>query len=169
MKYAVVLVLIAATAHAEPAPEHALSGTLSFTTLVRGTIDHSGGRFAIGYDNRIDRRSSIGLRAGLSVRPDGFGSVVLPYAGVRAHAWLYPTKTLTLKVGLGAELWFNSAPVTAKYSEPVMIHVLAEAGPRFVLSPKWFLDVPVELGMLGFFANPRVFSLQVGGQLGRLW
>jgi hypothetical protein len=169
MRHALVVVVLTATAHAEPPKEHALSGTLSFTTLVRGTIDHSGARFAVGYDNRIDRRSSLGLRAGLSVRPDGFGSVVLPYAGVRVHGWLYPTESLTLKIGGGAELWFNSAPDTARYSEPVMVHVLAEAGPRFALSGAWFLDVPVELGMLGFFANPSVFSLQLGAQLGREW
>ena len=164
MKLAVALVALTATAHAEP--DHSLSGTLSFTTLYRGTIDHSGGRFALGYDNRIDRRSSIGLRAGLSVRPDGFGSDVLPFVGARVHGWLYPGG-MTLKVGLGAELWINSAPVTAKYNENFFIHVLAEAGPRFTLSERWFLDVPVELGMLGFFENPRVFSLQVGAQLGR--
>ena len=137
------LVLVAATAQAEP--EHSVSATLSFTTLYRGTIDHSGGRLLLGYDNRIDRRSSI---------------------GVRVHGWLYPGN-LTLKVGLGAELWINSAPVTAKYNENFFIHVLAEAGPRFALSECWFLDVPVEAGMLGFFANPRVFSLQVGAQLVR--
>lgn len=164
MKLAIALIALTATAHAEP--EHALSATLSFTTLYRGTIDHSGGRFALGYDNRIDRRSSIGLRAGLSVRPDGFGSDVLPFVGVRVHGWLYPGK-LTLKVGLGGELWINSAPVTAKYNENFFIHVLAEAGPRFTLTERWFLDVPVEVGMLGFFQNPRVFSLQVGAQLGR--
>jgi len=164
MKLALALVAVTATAHAEP--EHSVSATLSFTTLYRGTIDHSGGRFAIGYDNRIDRRSSIGVRAGLSVRPDGFGSDVLPFAGVRVHGWLYPGP-VTLKVGLGAELWINSAPVTATYNENFFIHVLAEAGPRFTLSERWFLDVPVEFGMLGFFANPKVFSLQLGAQLGR--
>ena len=169
MKTLIALVVLTSVAHAEPVPEHDVSATLSFTTLIRGTIDHSGGRFAIGYDNRIDRRSSLGLRVGLSVRPDEFGSVVLPYVGVRAYGWVYPTKTLTFKIGGGAELWFNSAPATAKYDEPVMIHVLAEAGPRFALSPKWFLDVPVELGMLGFFQNPRIFSMQIGAQLGRSW
>jgi hypothetical protein len=165
MKLALTLAVLTATAHAEP--EHSLSGTLSFTTLYRGTLDHSGGRFALGYDNRIDRRSSIGVRAGLSVRPDGFGSDVLPFAGVRVHGWLFPDATVMLKVGVGAELWINSAPVTAKYNENFFIHLLAEAGPRFTLSERWFLDVPVELGMLGFFENPRVFSLQVGAQLGR--
>lgn len=164
MKLAIALVLVAATARAEP--EHVVSATLSFTTLYRGTIDHSGGRLALGYDNRIDRRSSIGVRAGLSVRPDGFGSVALPFAGVRAHAWLYPGN-LTLKVGLGGELWVNSAPVTARYNENFFIHLLAEAGPRFTLSERWVLDVPVEVGILGFFENPRVFSLQIGAQLGR--
>lgn len=170
MKLAVVLVVLTATAHAEPPlREHSLSAAFSFTTLYRGTIDHSGGRIAIGYDNRIDRRSSIGVRGGLSVRPDGFGSVVLPFVGVRAHGWLYPSDSVTLKIGLGAELWFNSAPQTARYSEPMMIHVLAEIGPRFALSESWLLDVPLELGMLGFFANPKVFSLGLGVQLVRSW
>lgn len=164
MKIAIAIALVTTTAEAEP--EHSVSATLSFTTLYRGTIDHSGGRLALGYDNRIDRRSSIGVRAGLSVRPDGFGSDVLPFAGVRAHAWLYPGN-LTLKIGLGGELWVNSAPVTARHSENFFIHVLAEAGPRFALSERWVLDVPVEVGMLGFFENPRVFSLQVGAQLVR--
>lgn len=164
MKLAIALGVLTATAHAEPV--HSLSGTLSFTTLYRGTIDHSGGRLALGYDYRVDRRSSIGLRGGLSVRPDGFGSDVLPFAGVRVHGWLFPDATVMLKVGGGAELWINSAPVTARYNENVFIHVLAEAGPRFTLSERWFLDVPVELGMLGFFQNPRVFSVQVGVQLG---
>ncbi len=165
MRTALAFVLVASTADAEPG-EHSVSATLSFTTLYRGTIDHSGGRLALGYDNRIDRRSSIGVRAGLSVRPDGFGSDVLPYAGVRAYGWLYPGN-LILKVGVGAELWVNSAPVTATYNENFFIHVVAEAGPRFTLAERWHLDVPVELGMLGFFANPRVFSLHVGAQLVR--
>lgn len=166
MKLALALVLGTASASAAPG-EHSLSATLSFTTLYRGTLDHAGARFALGYDNRIDRRTSIGLRAGLSIRPDGFGSVVLPFVGVRAHAWLDPTERVRWKVGLGGELWVNSAPDTAKYSEPLIIHVLVEAGPRFLLSEAWFLDVPVEVGMLGFFQNPRVFSLQAGVQLGR--
>jgi len=167
MKTLLVLVALAASAHAEPVKPHALSGTLSFTTIIRGTLDHSGGRLALGYDHQVDRRSSLGLRGGLSVRPDGFGSVVLPYFGVRAHAWIFPG-SLTLKVGGGAELWFNSAPVTAPRSEPVMIHVLAEAGPRFAINPTWFLDVPVEFGLMGFFV-PQIFTIQIGAQLGRTW
>ncbi len=167
MKTGLVLVTLATTAHAEPVKPHALSGTLSFTTILRGTIDHSGGRLALGYDHQVDRRSSIGVRAGLSVRPDGFGSVVLPYAGVRAHAWVYPSG-VPVKLGGGMELWFNSAPVTDKRSEPVMLHVLAEAGPRFAIDPRWFLDVPVELGMMGFFV-PQVFTVQIGAQLVRTW
>ena len=168
MKHALVLVAaLAATAHAEPAQPHALSATLSFTTLYRNSIDHSGARFAAGYDYQVDRRSSLGVRAGLSVRPDGFGAVVLPYVGVRAHGWVFPNG-VPVKLGGGAELWFNSAPVTDKRSEPVMVHVLAEGGPRFALRGPWFVDVPFELGMMGFFV-PQVFTVQLGAQLGRRW
>lgn len=167
MKTALILVALTAAAHADPVEPHALSGTLSFTTIIRGTVDHSGGRFALGYDHQVDRRSSLGLRAGLSVRPDGFGSVVLPYFGVRAHAWVYPNG-VPVKIGGGMELWFNSAPVTAKRSEPVMLHALAEVGPRLAINPRWFLDVPVEFGMMGFFV-PQVFTVQLGAQLVRTW
>jgi len=167
MKTALILVAWTAAAGAEPVKPHALSATLSFTTILRGTIDHSGGRFALGYDHQVDRRSSIGVRAGLSVRPDGFGSVVLPYVGVRAHAWVYPND-VPVKIGGGMELWFNSAPVTEKRSEPIMLHALVEAGPRFALDPRWALDVPVEFGMMGFFV-PQVFTVQIGVQLVRTW
>jgi len=168
MKHAVLLVLaLTLTAHAEPAHPHALSATLSGTTLIRNSIDHSGARLAVGYDYQVDRRSSLGVRAGLSVRPDGFGSVVLPYVGVRAYGWVFPSG-VTLKLGGGAELWFNSAPTTDKRSEPVMVHVLAEVGPRFALRGPWFVDVPFELGMMGFFV-PQVFTVQLGAQLGRRW
>lgn len=167
MKMVLVLLALTAAARAEPVKPHALSGTLSFTTIIRGTIDHSGGRFAFGYDHQVDRRSSIGLRAGLSVRPDGFGSVVLPYAGVRAHGWVYPNG-VPVKIGGGMELWFNSAPVTEKRSEPIMLHVLAEAGPRFAINPRWSVDVPIEFGMMGFFV-PQVFTVQIGAQLVRTW
>lgn len=168
MKCMLVLLVLTTAASAKPLHEHSLSGTLSFTTLYRGTIDHSGGRFALGYDHQVDRRSSLGLRAGLAVRPDAFGSVALPFFGVRAYGWVYPSPTVAVKIGGGAELWFNSTGV-GKYDEPVMIHVLAEIGPRFTLSKQWYLDVPVEFGMLGFFQNPRVFTMQVGLQLGRSW
>lgn len=148
------------TAVPDAAPANAVAVGAAYQ-LRWGPATSNGARLVAAFDHALspDRSLTLGGRLGYLTGVPG-GVVV----GARAALWIdLPETELRAWGGLGADGWIatEAAPAT-----PVALYTGLDLGLRVPLGAAFFLDLPVQLGVLPLEV-PIVYAFSAGVRLGR--